>query len=444
VDVILDKWDLKEGHDAHAFMEKMVTDSKIKKVAIICDKAYAEKADVRKGGVGTETQIISPEIYAKQDQTKFVAILPERDEKGNPYLPIYYKSRVYIDLSTPELYGRNFEQLLRWIYDKPRYEKPELGKKPAFLEEESGISLQTTTKFRRALDAIRESRPYWQGALSEYFETFTENLERFRIEKKEKVTEEFDELVVKNLEQFLPYRNEAIEIFKAIARYQPSQESWAILHRFFEGLIPYLSRPIEDNFKFIIHELFLYAITALNQSERFDGVAYLMRQNYYIEENTEYGKHVMAPYSVFRPYLNSLEYRNKRLKLNRISLHADLINSRSKTSGFTFQQVMQSDFLLYIRWCVDFLRNSIDRFDYWWPETLVYSSRQYGPFEVFARSQSQVYFKKFIQILDIEGKDNLLELINAIIEGKIEAPKWHTHRVNPSLLMGIDKIGTLP
>jgi len=31
VDVVLDKWDLKEGHDAHAFMEKMVTDPEIKK-----------------------------------------------------------------------------------------------------------------------------------------------------------------------------------------------------------------------------------------------------------------------------------------------------------------------------------------------------------------------------------------------------------------------------
>ena len=40
VDVILDKWDLKEGHDAVAFMEKMVTDPEIKKVAIICDEKY--------------------------------------------------------------------------------------------------------------------------------------------------------------------------------------------------------------------------------------------------------------------------------------------------------------------------------------------------------------------------------------------------------------------
>ena len=29
IDVILDKWDLKEGHDSVAFMEKMVTDPDI-------------------------------------------------------------------------------------------------------------------------------------------------------------------------------------------------------------------------------------------------------------------------------------------------------------------------------------------------------------------------------------------------------------------------------
>src|ERR1700693_6195290 len=80
VDVILDKWDLKEGHDAHAFMERMVTDETIKKVALICDATYVSKANSRSGGVGTETQIITPDIYAKQDQSKFVAVIVERDE----------------------------------------------------------------------------------------------------------------------------------------------------------------------------------------------------------------------------------------------------------------------------------------------------------------------------------------------------------------------------
>src|SRR5258708_15529033 len=74
VDVILDKWDLREGQDSNAFMEKMVTDPTVEKVVMVFDRAYADKADNRAGGVGTETQIISSEIYSKVEQTKFVGI----------------------------------------------------------------------------------------------------------------------------------------------------------------------------------------------------------------------------------------------------------------------------------------------------------------------------------------------------------------------------------
>jgi hypothetical protein len=158
VDVILDKWDLKEGHDAVAFMEKMVTDPEINKVLIIADKIYADKADGRSGGVGTETQIISKEVYENQDQDKFVAVIAEKDENGNPYLPAYYKSRIYIDLSESDKYAENFEQLLRWIYDKPLYVKPALGKKPAFLEEGDTISLGTSLSYKRTLIAIKEHK----------------------------------------------------------------------------------------------------------------------------------------------------------------------------------------------------------------------------------------------------------------------------------------------
>ena len=101
VDVILDKWDLKEGHDGHAFMEQMVTNPEIKKVILICDKGYVDKADDRTGGVGTETQIITPEIYNQQEQDKFVAVVAERDENGEAYIPAFYGSRIFIDLSAP-------------------------------------------------------------------------------------------------------------------------------------------------------------------------------------------------------------------------------------------------------------------------------------------------------------------------------------------------------
>jgi hypothetical protein len=85
VDVVLDKWNLREGHDAVQFMESMVTDPNVTKVIVVSDKTYTEKADKRKGGVGTESQIISPEIYSKADQNKFAAVVSEVDENGEPY-----------------------------------------------------------------------------------------------------------------------------------------------------------------------------------------------------------------------------------------------------------------------------------------------------------------------------------------------------------------------
>src|SRR5450759_2553095 len=156
VDVILDKWYLREGHDAHAFMEKMVTDPEIRKVILVCDKAYVDKADGRSGGVGTEAQIISGEIYAKQAQDKFVAIVTERDGAGRAYLPAYYRSRIYIDLSDASKYSENFDRLLRWAYDQPLYHKPEIGNKPSFLAEETASAvLATSSRFKRAVDSVR-------------------------------------------------------------------------------------------------------------------------------------------------------------------------------------------------------------------------------------------------------------------------------------------------
>ena len=68
VDVIIDKWNLKEGQDKFNFMETMVKSADIQKVLIILDKIYSEKAELRTGGVGTETQIISPNIYGDVSQ----------------------------------------------------------------------------------------------------------------------------------------------------------------------------------------------------------------------------------------------------------------------------------------------------------------------------------------------------------------------------------------
>lgn len=92
IDVKLDIWDLKDGQDKYAFMEQCVTDPDIDKVLIICDSGYAAKADRRQGGVGDETTIISAEVYGHAAQEKFVPVIMERDEHGEPYMPAYLKA----------------------------------------------------------------------------------------------------------------------------------------------------------------------------------------------------------------------------------------------------------------------------------------------------------------------------------------------------------------
>jgi len=444
VDVILDKWDLKEGHDAIAFMEKMVTDPEIKKVIIVSDRVYAQKADSRKGGVGTETQIISKEIYDKVQQDKFVVVIAEKDENGRPYLPTYYKSRIYIDLSEPDSYTENFERLLRWIYDEPLYKKPELGELPSFLSEGEQISLGTTVSFKRAIDAIKNGKSYSYGALDEYLETFTKNLEKFRIKDYEG---EFDEAVIKNIEAFLPYRNEFIQLLLTITRYDLREEFIERLHRFFESLIPHMLRPEGvtswrewdfDNFKFIIHELFLYAVAILIKLERFQQAAMLLSQGYYVPGISDYGHDVMVSFSIFRQYMESLNHRNKRLNLRRLSLRADLLRERCQTTVIDFKYLMQADFVLFIR--ADLYSEALS--DRWWPETLLYLGSFYGPFEIFARAESKRYFEKIKCLFDIDSPDDLKQLLEEYKQRERVLPRWQLNSFNPALLLNIEKLAT--
>lgn len=109
VEIVIDFKDLRLGHDKYAFMERMVNDVTIKKVLIICNKEYKEKADSRMGGVGDESIIITPQIYGSTTQEKFIPVVNEHDENGKPYLPNYLASRMYADLTDFE---KEYKKLL--------------------------------------------------------------------------------------------------------------------------------------------------------------------------------------------------------------------------------------------------------------------------------------------------------------------------------------------
>lgn len=444
IDVILDKWELKEGHDSIAFMEKMVTDPTIKKVAVISDKKYAEKADSRVSGVGTETQIISREVYEKQDQNKFVAVLPERGSDGKAFLPTYYKGRIYIDLSASENYAEEFERLVRWVFDKPLHVKPEIGKAPAFLDDEPAKSLGTSISYRRCMDALKNGKPFAEGAVDDYLTTFAESLERFRITFDD--AKEVDEQIAESIDEFTPYKNEFVQVMLAIAQYSPNDDMQKKVHRFFEQLLPYLTRPDTmnshhawafDNFKFIVHELYLYTFAILIRYERFEFADRLLMTPYYVSTTANRGRDPTTTFAEFREHMDSFRHRDG--KLRRLSCRADLLKQRAESSGFDFKWLMQADFVLYLRATLD-----PDYYVRWWPETLLYATHSYGPMEIFARSRSTSYFKRVRTMFGEISSESLVAHIKKLQSDRSELPNWQHERISPTVLTGIEKLGSAP
>ncbi len=409
VDVVLDKWALKEGHDSIRFMEQMVADPSVTKVIIVADKTYVEKADGRLGGVGTETQIISSEVYAAvKEQNKFAVVVSERDPDGKAYLPTYYKGRIYIDLSDEGGYAGEFERLLRWLYDKPLNVRPPQGKTPAFLLEGEHKTLGTSSHAKRAVEALVAGRPSALGAFTEYLTVFNVNLERFRIGRDEKLF--FDDQVINSLADLLPAKNELLSVVTAVATYAQTGDYGERLHSFLEGLHQHTVAPHNtgsrdgdfDNYRFLIHELFLSTFAVFVKHGRVD-LAQIMLTDYYLPEGAYTRHKPMVTFEAFRQNLSSFEQRKQRTQNRRISLQADMLVERVTGSGLRQDELIQADVLLFLRGHALNVR--------WYPVTHVYINRYGRPLEIFARAGSRKYYDKIAPLLAVDTPEKFAEQI---------------------------------
>ncbi len=444
IHVILDKWDLQPGHDANDFMESMVKDKSVTKVIMVCDEAYAAKSDSRKGGAGTEAQIITPEIYAEAKQDKFVAVVCERDDQGKPFLPTYYKGRIYFDLSNPASYVEEFDKIVRWAWNKPYHQRPALGSAPNFLKAaDTRSKIASAVAHRRALEAIRTNAANTIALTGEYLEVITGGLESFRLETSDQHRETFDEIVIASIEEFTPYRNELIELFVAIAQHMPTDAMAELLHRFFERWLPYYQPPEIarsysewdfDNYRFIALELFMYAVAAFLRFEKFDMAAYLANTEYYFRDRFTSGA-AMRSFSVLHDDLRSLNHRNKRMNLGRVSLQADMLKERNQGTGIAFHYLMAADFVLYLRGIAQ------ERYSSWWPDTLIYTGRSEGPFEMFARAKSAKYFERMKGLLGVDSALSFKTFVEQLIASD-RVPRWRVHTLNVAGLCGLTNLAT--
>ncbi len=452
VEVILDKWDLREGQDNTSFMEQMVTDENVTKVLAICDGKYADKANGRNkksSGVGIEAQIISREVYEKTTQTKFIPVIVEYDGSGKAYTPVFFKSRFYIDMSSEERYLENYEQLLRAIYDKPIHIKPKLGKPPTYILEPKIPASTTFHKLEMFKQAVLNDKKTANGLLKDYLIEFEKSFEDYRIHVEETLSNEFDEEVLQSINNFLHRRDEFIDLIKFLANYKPDEETFQEVFRFLESIAKFRLKPEGfsrwfevqfDNYRFILYELFLYLISILIQYRKFELANIFLSQFYFGLSRSGHEKSLNS-YSIFNNIPESLDvHRNNRLELRRVSLTADIIKERAYIPEISFQQIIETDLILFLR--SQFFDVETDTYIdfYWFPVTLVYAN---GVSESFARASSKSFFTQLIKLINVKNKISLSEKINQLKESR-DLSRLNRWGYTLAYYTNLEKLDTLP
>ena len=441
LDVILDKWHLKGGQDTLTFMEKMVADDTVKKVLMICDKGYVDRANSRDGGVGTEAQIISGKVYQETNQTKFGAVVVELDAEGKPYLPHYFSTRLYFDLSNKNALAVNYEEVVRWCYDKPFHVAPPIGKRPSYLEEtKEAASLTVPSGTRRLIDrndgqVDREEL----GQLSAEISKIDIELDR----------EAPDETIVSAIDGSREFREACYSAIRRVFRSDfDDAKKIDLVHSFleisFSTATPRQTGPVsafQSDFKrFIAHDL-LVSTVAIALEERSFGVIDSVLERPFIRRRDEDQLGEAFEFRKMRPYLKSLEeHRKRRLKLNRISVHADKLRECHEGSTVDFVSFMEADFSIYVRDIVT-PNSKKDGYD-WYPLSLVYAVRRYGAFPLFLRAMSADFWEQMSIFFDGLNVDDFRAKIIEAFQQPNAALHWDYDRLDVAELANLEKLGT--
>lgn len=424
VDIVLDVWELKEGDDKYVFMEKMVTDESVTHVLIFSDLEYAAKADARKAGVGTESQIISREVYSKVQQSKFIPIVCEFDDSGEPFLPTFLKSRIWIDFSSPEAANANWERLIRLLYGKPAHEKPILGKPPTYVTTDVSVPASpAVAKFAVLKQAIIQEKRGLKLYRQDFLDTCYVYADALRIRERPDVTS-MGERVLEDCGKLKLIRDHIVDWVLLESEVNPSEEFGEALINMLERLLELKSKPPEVNVwndvwyeahRVFVYETFLYIVAALIKTDSPTTLHLILTSHYLLPESEVHGANRFNTFDAFYGYSEALQVlAPEGRKLH--SPAAELIKRQADRSDLPFMAVMQAELLvLMITFITDGAR--------WYPQTLHYTQRS-GAFPLFVRATQHRHFQKLAVITGISSADELREAVKAGHQ-RLGVNQWH-------------------
>ncbi|XMB86342.1 TIR domain-containing protein [Mycoplasmatota bacterium WC44] len=410
--VFLDKWDLSGGKDLNTYMEQKILEAD--KVIVACDKKYKEKANNRVGGAGTETLIISSDVYEAHDNTKYIPVIFEKDRDGNAYVPTYMKGRFYYDLSDDIQYPIGYEDIVRDLYEVPKYKRPKLGNAPKFITEHYIEDSQSDLNgiysigrvVRHKLDKINHI-DLLSKFKCELFSVFDESLIPSSEYNADIVNVVYDKIV--SMEDVLITYCNLIELL--VKEDELSDES---IKNFFEEITEYYEKFAKgensrehgknDHFLFIGAEFFVYTIMILRKYKKYSLISNLLKTKYYVNVR---GEGEFVPFTYINQYLKNFDYRKATIAKHRVSIHADLLVARANKTDYGSQMFIETE--LYLAFYSELnivVDEGIKKYKWWFPRThVLYEGTRF--FKELDKVKSNHYLNLFLKEYDVNNKDEL-------------------------------------
>ena len=376
IQVVIDVYDLNSGNDKYAFMERMLTDASITHVLIFCESQYAQKANERKAGVGTETQIISDEIYSRIEQSKFLPIILEFDENGKPCLPVFLKSRVWIDFSTPERINENWEKLIRHLYGKPSRQKPKLGKTPLFITDE--VMAPPTfieAKYNSFKQAVMQEKKSINLYRQEFFDACFDYVKTFQTQEIP-ADVDFGQKIVDDCSKLRYVRDFIVNWILLESPFKQANDFSTILAELLEKFRENTVRPLDpmirrknsfDAEKIFLYETFLYSIAALLKSGNFETINHILTRHYLQPESERNSNHEFSSFRCFYTCSNEMNRLLQRtMGKDYLSPIAELIKRQAQRRDISFNDIIQADM-------VALLMSIVQKNSWWYPQLIAYA-----------------------------------------------------------------------
>jgi hypothetical protein len=422
VDVVLDDWHLKEGQNRFAFMEQMVNDPEVKKVLCVCDKMYAEKANAGKGGVGTETQIISPEVYRSAKQEKFIALVREWEEVDGvrkECVPTFFNSRWHFDFSDDDEFSKSYSKLLRNIWGRPESKAPDIGTPPAHLFQDEAPPLKTAGQFLRLKNAAEKGAKNVPVYLREFLNTFANSMALLRIDGSTPKAAKPHELVIDRVKAFRPYRDQFVDFSFLFASYLDEPAHRDELHGFLEKVLVYRDKPQDmnswsewyfDHYKFITCDMFLHLFAVMLQERKYALAGKLVGEPYQYDSGRRDGV-ITEDYAAFNGYGDTFHDGGRGDK-GAVSV-GELLHNQATHPRVPFRDLFQADVLLWLYPWLSAVASK-NKYSNWYPRTLGFS-RTMGPLPVFARATTQRGLAPFTGLFGIKTHQELVGRMNSML-----------------------------